>query len=82
MMNSETSESRKNDDSEICIYTRLREYQTDFIPHFGPLDSLISYHNKKRQFMWVDGNGEKEPKTGDICPICKRTILIYETTGH
>ena len=78
MKSAETAECRKNDDSEICIYYRIREYQTEWIPHFRPFNILAVYHNGERRFAWTVDSDDPEPKDEDKCPICGRIIIIYE----
>lgn len=76
-------EVQENNDAELCIYSRYRSYQDMphgvWVPHFRPDNWLVSYHNGKMGVMWdaADRNGA-EPRTGDICPICGRVIIIYE----
>lgn len=76
-------EVQENNDPDLCIYSRYRSYQDMehgvWVPHFRPDNWLVSYHNGKMGVMWdkADRNGA-EPRTGDICPICSRVIIIYE----
>lgn len=75
-------EVQENSDKDLCIYSRYRSYQDMehgvWVPHFKPDNWLISYHNGKMGVMWDSSDNNIEPKTGDICPLCGREIIIYE----
>ena len=76
-------EVQENNDKDLCIYSRYRNYQDmDYgvwVPHFKADNQLISYHNRKIGIMWdIADRDSIEPKTGDKCPLCGREIIIYE----